>query len=159
MSAWPTFDYQYSDADKKKFALELIRHAGDAYKAALATFGGSKDKQAVTLWATSNWTFDTVVVEEQNRIYQDKKLVATLRPNVDQMILSAWHMSQDLKHDVKSRIISLELAAKLSGFITNKPEVQVNLNNKVMIAPDYGSDDEWEHKVKEQQKKLTGSAH
>lgn len=158
---WPDpaiqFKSQFTDADKRKFAYELLRNPNKPWEAAVAVFGDSHLKRGLTLWAATCWPTDETVVAELRRLNENSKELDKILPTKAEIVLTLWEISKDTKIDTKNRLAAIDQASDLLGY---KPKAGTNVNvttnlvNKVMAVKDHGTDDEWEKAVAEQQKKL-----
>lgn len=133
-------------AFKKRFAEEYIA-CGNATEAAKKVFG---DNVSMAVIAGVKWIKDPEVmqfIEEYGDVGDDADLSLDSQCK---RYLEIYNRTQN----VKDKISALNSIDRIKGY--DKPSVSnvtVN-NNKVMIVPRCGSDEEWEKKAVEQQKML-----
>lgn len=140
---------------KLRFAAALFKYPEtiEGRFAAALTITADNGK---ALLIANRWFNDPVVVEEQKRLIKsadegDLNFIGTkadFAREVLECARNAW--DGDTKHKF------YKLYAESRGFIVKEgTNVNVNVqNNKVMIVRDMGSDDDWERKAREQQRKL-----
>lgn len=138
---------------KLRFAELLLRHPGDARRCAeiLAYSVGIADPNTVHRIAL-NWPNDQSVTDECERLLQVNGPEHYL-PSKHDLARQVWGIV-DGRYDVKDKLKAAEQYAALMGFV-EKPGTNVTVNvNRVMQVKDYGSDDDWERKALEQQRRV-----
>lgn len=146
---------------KLKFAAALLRFPGDAFKAALDIFGTDTGR---ALYAASHWLQDPVVLAEKERIVEDGGEMALLPTKAD-LARKVWEMATDETKFVefKDRLEALKYYGALRSFVDKPAESKGEGNTNVvaqnvMIVRDHGTNEQWENKLAEQQRKLLENA-
>jgi hypothetical protein len=142
---------------KSKFAFELLRanvtDSIGAFKIALSIF---PNDTGVALRVANEWVKDPIVIAEQQRLADELGELAFLPTKID-LSRAIWEKANKEYTCTEDFTKLMRLYAEVRGFI-EKPttNIQNNLisNNKVMIVTDHGNDNEWETKLKEQQRVL-----
>ena len=150
---------------KRRFALELLRTPNEPFNAARRVFPADT---ATAIFKSVAWPSDPEVlafIAELTRVEPEQRLL----PTKDQMARKIWDIATDTerKVDPRDRLHGLRLFGEVMGYI-EKPgaaaaaaaQVTINnsMSNKVMVIRDFGTDEEWEAKAKEQQRKLIAEA-
>lgn len=143
-------------ANKELFA-ELLLKDSNAFRCALAIY---PDDTSKALRIANEWVKDPVVLQIQKELIENDGEMAYVATKAEQAKL-AWTLAnrEDMDpNDRASRVKALELMGKLTGTIERPvTAIQNNVsvdNRRVMIVKDHGTDEEWEAKLKKQQKAL-----
>lgn len=149
----PWQDRRSEDELKKLFAQALLECNFKPYFAARQVFTNPTDGQRA-LTASEKWPNDPIVKAEQARLIDTLGEEAFL-PSKVKVARDVYDMAMDEKTSVAERLAAMRFYSDLRQFIPKDTKgVQVNVNNnRVMIMPDYGSDDDWERKTIEHQQK------
>ena len=151
--------------DKVMFGIALAQSTDDPFKVACGLFGADRGK---ALEATTAWLRDPVVIEARDShraTHGPATLTITKEELATKVILFAEEKFENgnYRHESKDRLTAYKLYADIMGFI-EKPSVAVNNNiqqnslHVVMKTTDYGTDDQWEQSLKQQQTGLVQSA-
>lgn len=135
---------------KTAYARELLKTPNDPFQAALRIEANT----GLALQITHEWTHDAFVIAEQERLLSEHGAKAFLASK-EEYARTVYDMSKE-SIEAKDRLTALRLYGEIMGFI-EKPGVVVNNNNqvnRVMIVANNGTNDEWEHKLLQQQQKL-----
>jgi hypothetical protein len=143
---------------KIKFAEEWLKRGDDhAYDAALAVTNGNV---GMALQIASNWRNDPVVAEAKIALIEEKG-VRYFLPTKEQQASDIYKMATDGKLDDEIRLKAHRLYAEIMGNI-EKPSINQGgmqvVNQGVMIVKEYGTDDNWEQRAEQQQRKLIADA-
>lgn len=138
---------------KLRFAELSLQHPGDPRRCAeiIAYAAGIGDPNTIIRMAM-NWPNDEFVISEMQRLLDENGPEHYLPSKFDLARL-VWGVADNAKIDTEDRLKAAKQYADLMGFIEKTPSVQVQIN-RVMQVKDYGSDDDWERKALEQQRKV-----
>lgn len=147
---------------KTKFAVALLKH-GEAFKAGLDVFGA--DTQAA-LHAATHWIHDQFVLSEKERVLNDEEGgEMALLPSKAELARKVWDMAtnEEKKVDFRDRLEALKFYGTLRNFVERPKEAGSGdttnvVAQNVMIVRDHGSSDQWEAKLREQQRTLIANA-
>lgn len=142
------------DELKKDFATALLRWPDDPVRAAKSVVG--EDVQRAVQMSI-RWVRDPVVVAHRRELVEEHGAEAFTMTKAE-LINKLAEIADDAR-DSKDRIAALRNIAEIRGFI-EKPgtKIEVNTAPRVMVVRDTGSNDDWERKLEEQQRKLTDDA-
>lgn len=148
------------DADnskKREFALALLRHPDDPFKAAMVVFPGDAGRALVV---SREWPNDPFVIETIEDIPDDEADAMGV-PSKNALAREAWRRVQ-LTNDHETAFKGIEAIRKLlypdeKGGTTVNNNTLVD-NRRVMVVTDHGTNDEWEAKLRAQQAALTHDA-
>lgn len=141
---------------KKEYAAALLRWPDDPVKAAQSVVGGDTQR---AIQISIRWPRDPVVVAHKEELIEEHGAEAFTLSKAE-LINKLVTIADGERVDAKDRIAALAKVAEIRGFI-EKPGTKVEINNvapRVMLVRDSGSDDDWERKLAEQQRKLTDDA-
>ncbi len=139
--------------EKQAFAEALLRCPGNPYQAAMSICNSSQ--RAVQI--AEEWLHDPEVAEYKKELiekYGEEYFLPTKAEMIHKIYARGIAAARD-----DDFFKGMKLIAEMRGMI-EKPGVTVNNNvttNKVMVIPSNNSDEEWEQRLVEQQKKLTSS--
>lgn len=139
---------------KKAFALQLLKHESNPFKAGMEAFKDGDTSKA--LWVARHWVLDDEVLLQKELIIQEKG-EATFLPSKAEVSKKIFSLLNENGLEVKETLEILKTYAQIMDFMpkNNQTNIQVNNNEqKVMIVPHFGSDDDWEEAVKKQQQQL-----
>lgn len=111
-----TVNYQFTDAEREKFAGELLRNPNKPMDAAIAVFG--TDKMGVTAYVAAEWPSDPKITEITNKLVGSKG-VSEFMPTKEAAAIRIWQWTNEGPKD--ERIKAMKLLAEVSGWI-EKPE-------------------------------------
>jgi len=141
---------------KEKFA-ELSLREPDAFKVALVLYPNDTGR---ALRVANEWPNDPQVKEiRQSLVDAEEDGETAFLPTKADASRLAWNIARDADKFTEDRLKALKLYAEIRGFI-EKPAVNVNNNiqnnvsMRVLVVKDHGTNDEWETKLRSQQKKL-----
>ena len=142
------------DELKKEYAAALLRWPDDPVRAAKSIVGEDVQR-AVQM--SMRWVRDPVVVAHRRELVEEHGAEAFTMSKAE--LINKLAEIADEARDSKDRIAALRNIAEIRGFI-EKPgtKIEVNTAPRVMVVRDTGSNDEWERKLEEQQRKLTDAA-
>jgi len=145
------------DDKKREFALRLLEARGDAHAAALRCEPFDVPSR---LWLLNEGPGDPVVLAEYDRIVAERGHASFL-PDKHALAAAIFDAGQKAR-DTDDKIKAFKLYADVMGYI-EKPGTVVNNNNlvdnrSVVVVRDFGTDDDWERKLKSQQAKLIEDA-
>lgn len=139
---------------KIAFARLLFLDPGNPFECGRKIF---PDHTGFACMAAVEWKNDPAVIEEMERLALEtpvENLIATKQ----EAMKNAWNMANDSSINPKERVAYLRLFAEMAEYMPEKSSVKnVQKNeviNRVMVVKDHGSDEDWEAKVAEQQRKL-----
>lgn len=135
--------------EKKAFAKALFENSGNAFDAAYLVFKGDSSKAII---ASNKWVNDEVVVRELKILRGEKADVVTL-PSREEHCRHLYDMFQDKSLKASDRLTASEQYARIQGEITPDKTPSI-INNKIMIVPSNGSDQEWMEKARRNQEDL-----
>lgn len=143
-------------AKKERFA-ELSLREPDAFKVALVIY---PDDTGRALRVANEWPNDPQVktIRESLIEAEEDGETAFLPTKADACRL-AWNIARDADKYTEDRLKALRLYGEMRGFIEKPTAVTVNNNTqnvsmRVLVVKDYGSNDDWEKALRQQQKKL-----
>lgn len=143
---------------KQRFAAALLKQPGEPFKAALS-IGLDTGK---ALRASSEWVNDEIVLKEQERLLEENENGALdFLPTKADAARLAWDMANNDAAFIEDKLKALKLYADIRGFIEKPAAVNVDqrvTNNRVMLVKEFESDEDWEAKALEQQRKLVSEA-
>lgn len=144
---------------KKVFALAWLK-TGDVRAAAREVFPGAMDG-ARALLASSEWPNDPFVLEYKQRLraeFGDAESLPSKFEFARTILEHANATDPALLFAPDEKIKAWKLFADIMGYI-DKPGTTISnvIENHVMVVRDFGTDDEWERKGAEQQRKLIES--
>lgn len=142
------------DELKKEYAAALLRWPDDPVRAAKSVVGEDVQR-AVQM--SMRWVRDPVVVAHRRELVEEHGAEAFTMSKAE--LINKLAEIADEARDSKDRITALRNIAEIRGFI-EKPgtKIEVNTAPRVMVVRDTGSNDDWERKLEEQQRKLTDAA-
>ncbi len=139
---------------KKQFASEWLKCPNDPFKAALAVFGVDTGS---ALRAAQEWPKDGFVIAEQARLQAEGFEVYKPEELRNKLITELLKIVENEKAYADDKIKAADQIGKLKA-LHPKQETNINNNvitaNKVMLVRDHGSNEDWEHKLREQQRSL-----
>ena len=144
-------------AQKKQFAIELLKDPSKPFIAACAVF---RDDTGTALKIAGRWPTDPDVLRFQAEAVDAVGDMHFL-PTKAEAARLAFSMASDDKATRDDRLRALRLYADIRGFIEKQsPIINNNIltNNKVMVVKDHGSVDAWEDRLMQQQSKLIDDA-
>ena len=136
---------------KRRFAYLLLKYPNDPNRAAHALFG---DDMGAVSRALAIWQHSPEILALKDKLVAELGAEEFL-PTKEEFALEVWQHAQGIR-SADERTKALKLFADTLGFIDSKG-VNVNLTNidsRVMVVHDHGTDDAWEAKLAEQQRKL-----
>jgi len=137
---------------KTAFAIELLKSPDNPLKAALVI----EPNTGEALRMVHFWSNDNFVLSEKARLLKECGAKSFL-PTKEEFAKSVYKLAQTAGEELKDRLTAFRLYGDIMGFI-EKPGINVNTNvitNRVMVVNSNGSNDEWEQRLLQQQKKLT----
>lgn len=146
------------DSLKPKYAEYLIE-TNDPFAAAQRLVPNDTGR---ALWCATNWANDPEVIDAVNDVKATSDSVNRIATKYDLAQLY-WDMANDEKIEPKDRIAAAEKFGAVAGIYdpkqTNNTNINVDAAPRVMIVKDHGSNDNWEVKAAQQQRKLTQGVH
>ena len=145
------------DDKKREYALALLRHPDDPFKAAMAVFPGDAGKALVV---SRDWPNDPIVTGTIEDIPEDQAEQMGV-PSKNALAREAWRRIQ-MTNDHETAFKGIETVRKLlypeeKGGTTVNNNTLVD-NRKVMVVTDHGTNEEWEAKLRAQQARLVEDA-
>jgi len=143
------------DEEKKLFAIELLKNPSESFKCAIRVFGADTGK---ALKVHNMWPIDVTVLQYQAEYIKEHGHDKTL-PTKEVFARTVYDIANEKGNDLEVRLKYFKLYGDIRGYI-EKPGAINNItnnsqiNNKVMIVKDHGSDDNWAKNLATQQKKL-----
>lgn len=137
---------------KHEFAEALLKLPNDPFRAACGVFGNDTVK---ALEVANRWPFDLVVLQRQAELL-DKFGPEEFLPTKTDVARRIWNCGEAAT-DTKDKLAAYRLYAELRGFVPKGDAAGVNVtvnNNRVMVVPAFGTDDQWETNAARQQSKL-----
>jgi hypothetical protein len=139
---------------KKAFAIALLSDPKDPFACAQSVFG---DNVGRALEIQNIWPKDLKVKEYQAEYIKANGAEVGL-PTKENYAQDVYNLAKDKGIDDEVRLKFYKLYGDIRGFI-EKPGMTVNTNTnidnrKVIVVKDHGTDEEWETKLRAQQKKL-----
>lgn len=107
--------FEYTDADKTKYAESLIRDNGDAFAAAARAFGTAQESLGKRLWVATTWPEDDFVKRERARLQEESPEL--FLPSKDEALQLAWQWARGDKPVTKERIDSLRFFCEMNGYV------------------------------------------
>lgn len=146
-----------TDDKKREFALRLLEARGDAHAAALRC---EPYDVPTRLYLLTECPGDPLVRAEMDRIVAEQGQAAFL-PDKDELAAAIFERARKAKSD-DDAFKGFKLYADVRGYI-EKPGTTIDNrtlvdNRSVVVVKDFGSDDEWEAKLKAQQTRLIEQA-
>jgi hypothetical protein len=143
------------DETRKQFAVEMLRHDGDAFEASKAVF---PHHMSAAIMASEHWPHDPEIIAYMDELRHSTDAEEYL-PTKAETARLIYNIGSAMYIEPKDRIAALKLYADLRGFTApkNAPANNVtnfNTVNKVMVVTDHGNIDAWEMKLKKQQAAL-----
>jgi len=139
---------------KKQFAALLLSDMANPFKAALAVF--ENDSANACKYALL-WKDDPEVLAEIE-LLKATKSISDIVANKIEVAKCTWALANNDWTPPKSRVDALRLLAEMAGYM---PDKTINKNvtadvkvNKVMLVKDHGENEDWEEKIRAQQKGL-----
>lgn len=141
------------DLLKDLFAAALLRQPDNPFAAACSVFGLDTSR---ALQASAEWINDPYVLTRQAEMLETMGEEAFL-PSKLSLARKVFQLAEATK-DAKDRLKAYELYGNIMGHIHKQTAIANVTNNvttnKVMVIKDYGTDEAWEQKAREQQSKL-----
>lgn len=138
---------------KKHFAKMLLKSPGDPFAVALQLFPEDTKK---ALKVAVQWPADPIVLDFKEELTQDGEELDFLPTKAD-LARCIWDTMQRERITADDFAKLGKLYAEVRGFI-EKPQTNVQINNnmdhKVIVVKDLGTNDDWEKKAASQQQKL-----
>lgn len=152
------------EADQKSaFALALLHHK-NPFSAALAVMADDTGK---ALQIANQWKDDPFVKSEMERLiveFGPRVALPAKEEFANKILNAADELDLDGRRKIvfEDRLKAYRLVAEILGYI-EKPAQTTNINNtvqsnRVMIVKDHGNADDWEKRLKTQQKNLIDDA-
>lgn len=150
---------------KRVFGEIWAQFPDDPYKAGLRTFGGNIGH---ALHAMSNWVTDPFVIECRDN-YASKNGEPKIKILSKEQLLKKIEDTLEALDPVTGRALvsvddkikAFKLYADIAGYIV-KPDSNINLtknvDNRVLVLVDHGSNGQWEESLQKQQRKLLSDA-
>lgn len=143
---------------KRQFVVWWIKFPNEPYKAACIVFPDPKE-MGTRLTVAHDWPNDAQVLMYRNELLNGEQ-AEKLLPSKHELMADLYEIAKR-SHDDDAKIKAINAIAQLAGHI-KAPGVQINNNNRignnsantVMLVPDYGSDDDWQEALIQQQQKL-----
>lgn len=145
-------DVAAEDAQKKAYAALLLNEP-DPYKAAFCLFPGNTNR---AILVASQWPSDQVVIEEQTRLRTEVAANKPALPSKHDLAKVVWERMKGTPDD-EAFVKLAKLYGEVNGFIEKPQPSQTNVNiqqNRVMTVRDFGTEENWETKMLDQQRKL-----
>lgn len=140
---------------KSDYAYALLKTPNDPFKAALVVFPSS---HGVALQVSNEWPYDNEVIRFMGK-HLDEYGEESFLPTKSQFLSTLWDKLEKTK-DASDYTRLADVYAKARGFYPQKGvgDTSINVTGescKVMIVKACATDEEWETKIAEQQRKLT----
>lgn len=152
MNAWVGFNEQEAKAD---FARALLRDPRHPLPVAISVVGERDMARAIEI--SRDWPNDAIVKKIQKELIKEFGESYFL-PSKEDLARDVYEITRENKATVNEKLAAFRLYADIRGFIEKQAMNNIQNNtivqNRVMIMPDYGSDDNWEEKLVTQQAKL-----
>lgn len=137
---------------KARFGALLLKTPNDAFGAALKLYPGDTSR---CLIIARSWPTDPIVVDAMTGKVEREGELAQLPDRVE-LAKKVWdRLNGEMEPEEFVKVA--KLYAEIRGYI-EKPGVTVNnntqVNNRVMVIKDLGTDAEWEAKSAKQQREL-----
>lgn len=151
----PTESAEELLALKERFA-ELTLREPDAFKVALVLFPNDTGR---ALRIANEWPNDPQVKEiRQSFVDAEEDGETAFLPSKADACRLAWNIARDADKFTEDRLKALRLYGEMRGYIEKPAAVTVNNNTnvamRVLVVKDHGTNDEWEQKLRSQQKRL-----
>lgn len=151
----PTETVEELLAKKEQFA-ELSLREPDAFKVALVIFPNDTGR---ALRIANEWPNDEQVKAfRQSFVDAEEDGETAFLPTKAEACRLAWNIARDAEKMTEDRLKALKLYGEMRGFIEKPAAVSVTQNNnvamRVLVVKDYGTNDDWETALRQQQKKL-----
>lgn len=147
----------FTDENKTRFAVELLKNRDDPFKAANAVF--SHDAR-IALQVSREWPDDPFVLEQMAE-YEGEVRRSSLLPSKDEYALKVWETaSSERAMSVDDRLKAYKLFGEIMNYIQKPEPATTNVNidsRRVMLVKDSGSDEDWEAKIERQQLELVAN--
>lgn len=142
-------------AKKEQFA-ELSLREPDAFKVALVIYPNDTGR---ALRIANEWPNDEQVKAfRQSFVDAEEDGETAFLPSKADACRLAWNIARDADKMTEDRLKALKLYGEMRGFIEKPAAVAVTNNNnvamRVLVVKDYGTNDDWEKALRQQQKKL-----
>lgn len=147
-------DAETERLQKKAFAEALMQMPGKPFDAALQVTGTNTNR---ALWIATNWPNDAEVKAITAQLIEDGGEMQFLPSKAD-LARKVWELG-NTAFEAKDRLAAYRLYGEIRGFI-DKPNANVQINNntnvdnRVLVVKDLGTDDDWEAKAEAQQRAL-----
>lgn len=140
------------EIEKKKFAKCLVDGMEDM-KAAFEVFptDGKERMKAANLWRKDSEV--QAHVKELLGVTEPEKVLPTKEEHIGEL----YEIFRDGEVGVRERLVASEQISRMQGFIVEKTEKNTTINNKILIIPRSGTDEEWERSIKKQQEELVAN--
>lgn len=147
-----------SDDQKREFALRYLEYRRDAAKAAARLF---PHDIASRMWALTELPFDPFVVQECERLLAEHGYERFLPDKFE--VASMLYNTAEQAKSPDDKVKAAKAYAEIMGFIDKSGAVNVDArtlvdNRSVIVVRDFGTDDDWERKAVEQQRRLIDDA-
>lgn len=142
-------------ARKEQFA-ELSLRESDPFKVALVIYPNDTGR---ALRIANEWPNDPQVKAiRQSFVEAEEDGETAFLPSKADACRLAWNIARDAEKFTEDRLKALRLYGEMRGFIEKPAAVQVNNQTnvamRVLVVKDYGTNDDWETALRQQQKKL-----
>ena len=136
---------------KKAFASEYFKNPSDPFKIACVLF---PDNTNLALRVANEWPSDSFVLACLDALSDNDM------PTEVDLCRKVWN-KMEFTSDAKDFATLAKLYAEIRGFIKKQESAQVNVqvNNKVMVVKDHGTDEQWESKLIRQQTALANGTY
>lgn len=145
------------EQQKRLYASALLKNSENPFLAALSVF----TDRGFAFQISQTWPVDPLVLEYQKELVAEFGEEAFLPDKAD-WLRTVWKRMNSDYTETPDFTKLADLYAKARGFYPGMGGMSientnntVNLISKVMVVSDSGTDEEWESKVRAQQKKLT----
>lgn len=147
-----------SDEELKAQYARLLLKVDDPFKAALHLF---PDNTSRALRVANEWPNDPEVVAAQAELLDEDGEISFL-PTKAAFARKIWDRMEEERIAPEDFAKLGKLYADVRGFI-EKPQTNINnnvnnVNNRVMIIRETGTDEDWEAKLRKQQEDLTNAS-
>lgn len=141
------------DQAKVRYAALLLKHPNDYFAAALELYPGDTSKALLIM---RDWPTDPIVIDAKFAKLEDVGELAML-PDKAMLARKVWDLLDRTEMEPEEFVKVAKLYAEIRGYI-EKPGLTVNnntqVNNRVMVIKDLGTDAEWESTAAAQQRNL-----
>jgi len=140
--------------EKKAFAFQLIENPNDPFQAALNVFPSNTTR---ALRIAHEWKNDKDVIEFKKQYLKSEDALKNVATKAE-LARETWRRLQAIPAEEVDAFVKIgDLFGKIMGYI-QKPETNVVVNNqidnRVMVVKDLGTNEEWEVKAAAQQRNL-----